>query len=117
MILEKKEYGTEANGTYIECIYDSTNVLKTTYFPMLKRLYISFNRTGGTYSYSNINEDLYKEFENSDSQGKFFASNIRNKPNDYPVRKEFTLYPSEVEETKVLIKEYKSKKDNNKLDE
>jgi hypothetical protein len=116
MILEKKEYGTEAQGTYIECIYDSTNVLKTTYFPMLKRLYISFNK-GNVYSYSNINEDLYKEFENSDSQGKFFASNIRNKPDEYMVRKEFTLYPSEVEETKVLIKEYKSKKDNSILNE
>lgn len=116
MIVEKKEYGTEANGTYIECVFDSTNILKTTYFPMLKRLYISFNK-GGVYSYENINEDFYEEFESCDSQGKFFASNIRSKNNDFPVRKEFTLYPSEVEETKVLIREYKSKKDNNKLDE
>ena len=116
MILEKKEYGTEANGTYVECIYDSTNVLKTTYFPMLKRLYISFNR-GGVFSYENISEDFYKEFESCDSQGKFFFLNISKKTKEYPYRKEFTLYPSEVEETKVLIKEYKSKKDNNKLDE
>lgn len=116
MIVEKKEYGTEANGTYIECVFDSTNILRTTYFPMLRRLYISFNK-GNVYSYSNINEDLYKEFENSDSQGKFFASNIRSNPNDYPVRKEFKLYPSEVEETKILIKEYKSNKDNIKFNE
>jgi len=113
MLIERKEYGTEANGIFIECVFDSANILKTTYFPFLKRLYISFSRKGGTYSYQNIDEDLYKEFENNESQGKFFAMNIRSKPDIYNVRKEFTLYPSEVEETKILIKEFKLNKNNN----
>jgi hypothetical protein len=108
MLVNKKEYGTEKTGTYVECVFDSTNLLKTTYFPMLKRLYISFTR-GGTYSYENISEELYKEFEGALSQGKFFTEKIRSNSNQYPVRKEFTLYPSEINEAKKLINEFKYK--------
>jgi hypothetical protein len=108
MLIEKREYGTEKTGIYIESVFDSTNLLKTTYFPILKRLYISFTR-GGTYSYENITEELYKEFEGATSQGKFFTEKIRSKSDQYPVKKEFTLYPSEISETKKLIKEYKLK--------
>jgi len=108
MLVNKKEYGTEKTGVYIECVFDSTNLLKTTYFPLLKRLYISFTR-GGTFSYENIIEELYQEFENALSQGKFFTEKIRSKPDQFPVRKEFTLYPSEINEAKKLINEYKYK--------
>ena len=105
MLVERKEYN-EKDGTlgYVESIFKSSNILKTTYFPKMRRLYISFNR-GNTYSYGNISEEFYKEFEDSESHGKFFFKNIKSKPKDYPYRMEFSLYPREVEDVKKIIKE------------
>jgi len=96
---------------YIESIFDSTNILKTTYFPSYKRLYISFGR-GQTYSYGNINEELYKEFEKSHSQGKFFINEIKKNPDKFPYRKEFSLYPREIEEIRRIINENKNELDD-----
>lgn len=91
---------------YIEAIFDSSNVLKTLYFPHRKRLYISFKR-GGTYSYGNITQELYDRFEKADSQGMFHEYYIRDRDNQYPYRKEFTLYPSEVKDVDHIIEEKK----------
>ena len=72
MLVERKEHKEEDNTIgYIESVFNSGNVLKTTYFPKMERLYIAFNR-GDTYSYGNINNSFYEEFENSNSQGQFF---------------------------------------------
>jgi len=101
---EKIQKEGEANY-YVEAVYDSTNILKTTYFPHRERLYISFNR-GGTYSYGNINQKLYNEFESSESQGVFHALYIKSNLN-YPFRKEFTLYPTEIKDAKESIVEGK----------
>jgi hypothetical protein len=90
---------------YVEAIFDSANILKTLYFPHRERLYISFNR-GGTYSYGNIDQNLYDEFVAAPSQGKFHAQNIKGNPK-YPFRKEFTLYPSEIRDAKESIVEGK----------
>lgn len=106
----KKEIFKEKDDSiaYIECIYDSSNILKTTYFPNLNKLYVYFKR-GGTYSYSNINNELYNEFENCESHGKFFAGKIKNSEL-YPYYKEFKLYGSEIEECEKIIKEHRESK-------
>jgi hypothetical protein len=92
---------------YIESIFNSGNVMKTTYFPAQNRLYIAFGR-GDTYSYANIKPEFYQSFEDDDSQGQFFYKHI-NKNSNYPARKEFTLYPAEVkaikEEINLIIEE------------
>lgn len=103
MLIERKEILNEDKSIgYIEAVFNSDNVLKTTYFPKVQRLYIAFSR-GHTYSYANITKELYDEFEVADSQGKFFHSKINNKAK-YPTRKEFTLYPHEVKELKEVVK-------------
>lgn len=106
MLIERKEVLNEDNSIgYIESIFNSDNVLRTTYFPAAQRLYIAFSR-GQTYSYSNITEEFYDEFEKADSQGKFFHSKINNNKT-FSYRKEFTLYPSEIQVIKKIIEENK----------
>lgn len=102
MLVERKEVKKEdGNIGYIESVFKSDNILKTTYFPDNQRLYIAFSR-GQTYSYGNINSELYEEFEASESHGKFFHQFINNKTK-YPTRKEFTLYPNEIKDLKTII--------------
>ncbi len=106
MLVERKEFIDEnQNVGYVESIFESDNVLKTTYFPGNQRLYIAFSR-GDTYSYGNVSPELYLEFENAQSQGKFFYSRINNNK-AHPYRKEFTLYPSEVNEYKQVVADKK----------
>jgi hypothetical protein len=103
MLVERKEYGdTDGTVGYVECVFKSGNVLKTTYFPKSNRLYIAFNR-GHTYSYANITPEIFANFESADSQGIFFQKNIANVMKYIP-RKEFTLYPHEVSELKLIVK-------------
>ena len=104
MLLERKDHIENDEVGNIECIYSSDNIIKTTYFPKSRRLYIAFGR-GHTYSYANISDEMYNEFENSDSQGKYFHKHINNKK-EFPSRKEFTLYPNEVNEIKNNINEH-----------
>lgn len=112
MKIERKETLNEDGSIgYIETIYKSDNILKTTYFPKDLRLYIAFNR-GQTYSYGNITPEFYEEFENAESQGKFFFKNIKLHADKFPYRKEFTLYPNEIEETKKIIKENINEEEN-----
>lgn len=110
MLVERKEVLNEDKSIgYIEAVFNSDNVLKTTYFLSNQRLYIAFSR-GHTYSYGNISKELYDEFEKADSQGKFFHMKI-NKNNMYPFRKEFTLYPNEVKELKQIVEDNKIEED------
>jgi hypothetical protein len=112
MLIERKEILNEDKSTgYIEAIFNSDNVLKTTYFPNNNRLYIAFSR-GHTYSYGNVSRELYNEFEAAQSQGKFFHSKINNK-REHPYRSEFTLYPTEVNELKQIVQENKKEKEEN----
>lgn len=109
MLIEKKEYKEEDGSVgYIESIYDSSNILKSTYFLKENRMYISFKR-GNTYSYENVPYEVYEEFEKSESHGKYFHSKIRNNPN-YLYKKEFKLYPDEI---KIINETIKSKLDEN----
>lgn len=103
MLIERKEILNEDKSIgYIEAVFNSDNVLKTTYFPQAQRLYIAFSR-GHTYSYGNFPKEMYDEFEAADSQGKYFHSKINNK-SKFPTRKEFTLYPNEVRDLKETVK-------------
>ena len=116
MLAEHKEF-QEKDGSlgYIESVFSSDNVLKTTYFPNNQRLYIAFSR-GETYSYSNVTPEMYKEFEEAESQGKWFFKRI-NKNLKHPYRKEFTLYPTEVKELKEIVENYRKIINENKTDE
>lgn len=110
MLIERKEF-QEEDGTlgYVESVFNSGNILKTTYFPINQRLYIAFSR-GNTYSYAHISPELYQEFEDADSQGKFFHKEINNKIK-YSARKEFTLYPNEVLDLKQIVEDNKLEED------
>ena len=112
MIVEHIEHTDENNKIgYIESVYKSDNVLKTTYFPEKNRLYITFSRDN-TYSYTNVDSELYNDLENSESQGKFFHRKIKNNKN-IKFRKEFKLYPSEINELKILVENHNNNNDNN----
>lgn len=107
MLVEEKTF-KESDGSigYYEAIFDSSNILQTTYFPKQNRLYISFNR-GGVYSYENVDNEKYEEFKTAESQGKYFIEEIKKKSDKHPYRKEFSLYPEE-------IKDLKEERDNKK---
>lgn len=103
MLVERKEIRVDDGEIgYVESVFKSDNILKTTYFPEQERLYIAFSR-GDTYSYGNISPEFYEEFENAESHGKFFYKNI-NKKQKYPYRREFSLYPNEMQELREVIK-------------
>lgn len=106
MLVKEKIVKEEDEVGYYDAIFDSSNILQTTYFPQQERLYISFNR-GGVYSYQNITKEKYEEFKNAESQGKYFIKEIKNKSDEHPYRKEFSLYPEE-------IKNLKEERDNKK---
>ena len=104
MIVERKEFKVDDGEVgWIEAVFDSGNILKTTYFPERELLYIAFSR-GDTYSYGNVSPELYEEFEQAESRGKFFHQRLNNK-NKHPVRREFSLYPTEVQGLRKIIEE------------
>lgn len=114
MLIERKEFQEkDGNIGYIESVFNSDNVLKTTYFPGNQRLYIAFSR-GHTYSYGNISPEIYENFENAESQGKFFHKNINNNYK-HPARKEFTLYPNEVKGLKQIVEDHKIEENEDDL--
>lgn len=114
MLIERKEVLNEDNSIgYIEAVFNSDNVLKTTYFPGIQRLYIAFSR-GHTYSYGNFPKEKYDEFENAESQGKYFHTKI-NKNNSHPFRKEFTLYPNEVQELRQIVEDHKINEEDERI--
>ena len=114
LVTEKKFYNKNGTVGYYDAIYDSTNILQTTYFPEQQRLYISFNR-GGVYSYENITDRTYVIFKTHESQGKFFAKEIKSQPKLFPYRKEYTLYPEEVKDLKEMVEKGKEEIDSKKI--
>lgn len=107
MIILREEKIEENNEIgYIDVIFDSSNILKTTYFPKKSKLYIHFKR-GGTYSYLNIDSEFYNKFENAESQGKFLAKEIRPNAKKYPFKKEYTLQEYEINEINIIIENHK----------
>ena len=112
MVVDKKTHIEKNNIIgYVECVYDSTSLLKSLYFPQTQSLYLSFKR-GGVYSYSNVDNQLYENFENAESQGKFFHKEIRN--NDkYAYRREFQLNEYEIKEADKIVEEWKKSQEKN----
>jgi len=94
------------DGKIITCIIESSNILKTEFFAHRNRLYVYFNR-GKVYSYGNISEEIYKNFEEADSQGEFLRGEIMKKSVKYPYMKEFSMTDFELKETKQIIEEWK----------
>jgi len=114
MLIERKVKKDENEIVeYIECVYKSSNILHTVYFPSTERLYIAFDR-GNMYSYEKITPIKYYDFETSDSQGLFFNKFI-NKKHEY--RREYTLLPSELDDFKKIVENYNNNNKNNLNDE
>jgi len=104
MLVERKEYiEKETNLTYVESVFKSENILKTTYFPHSQRLYIAFSR-GDTYLYSGVSPEIYQEFEDAaESHGKFFHKSIKNK---FPTQRTFKLLLYELEGLREVIENH-----------
>jgi hypothetical protein len=99
----KRTIHNDNTGTLIECIIDSSNILKTAYFAHNQNFYIYFNR-GHCYAYQKVPSDVYREFEEADSQGEYFRKVIAK---EYSYQKLFSLTETELNEAKNIIKEWK----------
>jgi hypothetical protein len=55
---------------------ESSNIEGADYYPEDKRLVIRFKRSR-SYEYSQVSQDLFTAFHQSDSKGLFFSANIR----------------------------------------
>lgn len=105
MLVKREEILNEDGSLgYVESVFKSENILKITYFVDAHRLYIAFSR-GDTYVYENITPEFYQEFEEAESNGKFFHKRINKKP-QYPTRRVFGLNHYEIEGFKKIIEEY-----------
>lgn len=61
----------------------SSNIQSAAYFPTKKYLLVSF-KSGSTYSYDNVPEDLVDAWQRASSAGRFHYYNIRK---SFPYRK------------------------------
>lgn len=102
-MIVKRTVQEDDTGKLIECIIDSSNILKSGYFAHNKNLYIYFKR-GHVYAYQNVPENIYEEFEKSNSHGEYFRKVIAK---DYLYLKLFKMTETELTETKDLILEWK----------
>jgi hypothetical protein len=74
MILER----VEKDGL-IQAIYDSSNIVASSYDKNKKELNVTF-KNGGNYTYQGVPETDYLRFETADSQGKVLNTNIKVYP-------------------------------------
>mgnify|MGYP003338621674 CR=1 FL=1 len=65
-------------GTKIINEIQSSNIKRTEYDTETKKLIVDFNN-GGRYEYEDIPHQTYTKFRMSQSQGKFFMSEIAKK--------------------------------------
>ena len=66
---------TTIDGTKIVCEIVSSNLIKTTYDSEKNSLVVEF-KNGMNYEYDDVPHNIYAQFRLSESQGKFFNSNI-----------------------------------------
>jgi hypothetical protein len=66
------------SGTKIINKIESTNIVETEYDTSNKKLIVEF-KNGAKYEYEDIPHQLYTGFRMSESQGKFFNSEIAKK--------------------------------------
>jgi len=74
MILERVE-----KDDLVKVIYESSNIVASTYNKTNKNLNITFKH-GGSYTYQDVSSTDYMRFETADSQGKILNSNIKKYP-------------------------------------
>jgi hypothetical protein len=65
----------EIQGTKIINEIKSSNIKKTEYDTETKKLIVEFNN-GFKYEYDNVPHQVYTKFRMSESQGKFFTTDI-----------------------------------------
>lgn len=65
----------EIQGTKIINEIKSSNIKKTEYDTETKKLVVEFNN-GFKYEYENVPHQVYTRFRMSESQGKFFTTDI-----------------------------------------
>jgi aspartokinase-like uncharacterized kinase len=68
----------EIKGTKIINEIKSSNIKKTEYDTETKNLIVEFNN-GLRYEYSEVPHQIFVRFRKSDSQGKFFTTDIAKK--------------------------------------
>jgi len=68
----------EIQGTKIINEIKSSNIKKTEYDTENKKLIVEFNN-GLKYEYENVPHQIYTRFRISESQGKFFTTDIAKK--------------------------------------
>jgi hypothetical protein len=68
----------EINGTKIINLIKSSNIKKTTYDVSSNDLIVEFNN-GLNYVYFDVPINTYTKFRNSESQGRFFSTEISKK--------------------------------------
>ena len=71
MILKRVE-----NDEKVKAIYESSNILASTYEPKTKDLTIIFKR-GASYTYKNVDKNDFFRFETADSQGEILNKYIK----------------------------------------
>lgn len=57
---------------------ESSNIAAIAYIKEGKQLMVQFNN-GAVYAYSDVPEDVYQEFQDATSKGRFFAEHIKDK--------------------------------------
>ena len=72
-LLKKEEKGNE-----VKSLYESSNILSSTYDKATKDLFIVFKKNNIKYKYPNVKETDYFRFESAESQGKVFNSHIKD---------------------------------------
>lgn len=86
---------TTKDKNSITSIYESSNIYKSVYNLLDNDLFITFNN-GTIYKYINVDMVTYLKMQESESIGKFFASNIKPK---------FDFEKIGSEDPKIILKE------------
>ena len=66
---------TTIEGTTITCEIESSNLVKTIYDSETKKMITEF-KNGVKYEYDDVPHNIYAQFRLSESQGKFFNTQI-----------------------------------------
>lgn len=71
-VIERKE-----NNGIVECLIDSSNIIKSEYDELKKSLVLTF-KAGTQYKYHDVLHRDYVRFEVSESQGSVFNKTMKN---------------------------------------
>lgn len=99
MILKRDE-----NNGIIKAVYNSSNVLASTYDTNTKKMIIVF-KSGSQYEYEDVSNTDYMRFEIAESQGSIFNSHIKK----YKFTKLENVDPSKIITETIDLKEKEKK--------